>query len=202
MRKKLTATICVFSGFLICVSLLISSVLAATSASATITASVSYTPGIQAKIWLNDGENDMLIFNNVDSTALYNANGVNVTSTAEGIRLNGYSAPNSTTFTLKVANHSTNVGTTNNQIYIGLSVAGESGSVKAGEGSSTLTGANFVSFDDAFLALPTVTSGTNTYHYFTTPIAGNQTQVSTISVTPEIAIPGTLDFAILLFDTP
>lgn len=72
MRKKIISTICVFSCFLIAVSVAIVNVLAATRASVTVTASVSYTPAIMAKIYvsLDDSQTEYLIFNNYNNDSL------------------------------------------------------------------------------------------------------------------------------------
>ena len=201
MRKKLAATVCVFAGVIISASLLIVSVLAATSASATITASVSYTPAIQAKVWLNDGKNDMLIFNNKDATALYSNGNISVTSDANGIKLNNYSAPNGTTFTITVENYSTGINhqTTGNKIYLGLKVGGTSNSI-TGSPPAELEGDKFVT--TTFNTSVTAFAANHTYagySYLNRQIETNG-GTGTITFTPEIVVPGTLELNILLFD--
>ncbi|MBR4407204.1 MAG: hypothetical protein IKT27_02720 [Clostridia bacterium] len=183
MRKKLTATICVFSGFLICVSMLISSVLAATTATATITASVTYTPAIQAKIWLNDGSQDYLIFNNADgeSTDATMEDGI---ITIDGLT----SAESGTTFTFKVANYSPEV-----DFYFGLNLNGTP--------TSPLAGTTDIIVEDTYDAMTSIPIGGVDYKYNTTLIVdNNKTQVTAMSVTPEIVIPVTLNFGIILFE--
>ena len=218
MRKKLAATVCVFAGVIISASLLIVSVLAATSASATITASVSYTPAIQAKVWLHDGgtystdaskgsdaTKGMLIFNNYDSESLYNntTSGVQASFTGGEISLNNYSAVNGTTFTITVENHSTGIDnpTTGDKIYLGLKVGGTSNSI-TGSNPANLEGDKFVT--TTFNTSVTAFAEGHTYagySYWNNQIETNG-GTGSITFTPEIVVPGTLNFDILLFDTP
>ena len=208
MRKKLAATVCVFAGVIISASLLIVSVLAATSASATITASVSYTPAIQAKVWLNDGTNDMLIFDNTNNPGDLSG----VTFSGGTISINDYSAVNGTTFTITVENQST--GTTDNVIWLGLFVGGNSTAKLDNTVSpaTELKNEKFVDvsyhIDDKTLpqkdwtpVYKTLTHNTVTYTYIQNSSIAKGSSGS-ITFTPEIAVPGTLNFDILLFDTP
>ena len=198
MRKKLAATVCVFAGVIISASLLIVSVLAATSASATITASVSYTPAIQAKVWLNDGTNDMLIFDNTNNPGDLSG----VTFSGGTISINDYSAVNGTTFTITVENHSTGVETTGNTIHLGLKVGGESTAELDNTETPAVILKNEKYVETTFITtVSKFESGTyKDYRYLNTPIAVDDT--GSITFTPEIAVPGTLNFDILLFDTP
>ena len=215
MRKKLAATVCVFAGVIISASLLIVSVLAATSASATITASVSYTPAIQAKVWLNDGgtyttdekgsheTKGMLIFNNYDSESLYNntTSGVKASFTGGEISLDNYSALNGTTFTITVENYSTGINETENKIYLGLKVGGTSNSI-TGSNPANLEGDKFVT--TTFETSVTAFAEGHTYEGYSYWDNQIETDSGTGSIifTPEIVVPGTLNFDILLFDTP
>jgi len=213
MRKKLAATVCVFAGVIISASLLIVSVLAATSASATITASVSYTPAIQAKVWLHDGgtytdgtgsddEKGMLIFNNYDSESLYNntTSGVQASFTGGEISLNNYSALNGTTFKITVDNHSTN----DQAIFFGLKVGGESTAELDNTETPAVTLKNEKYVETTFITSVTAFAEGHTYEgysYWDNQIAAGG-GTGSITFTPEIVVPGTLNFDILLFDTP
>ena len=210
MRKKLAATVCVFAGVIISASLLIVSVLAATSASATITASVSYTPAIQAKVWLNDGTNNMLIFDNTNTPGeLYTG----VTISGGTINMpSSYKAVNGTTFTITVENQST--GTTDNVIWLGLFVGGKS-TAKLDNTVNPATELENEKFVDVSYyiedkTLPqenwtpvykTLTHNDVTYTYIENSSIA-QGSSGSITFTPEIVVPGTLNFDILLFDTP
>ena len=215
MRKKLTATICVFSGFLICVSMLISSVLAATTATATITASVTYTPAIQAKIWITDNDpesanfettkKEFLIFNNADATGL--AQGVTMTNGIISIP-DLEDSESGTTFTITVQNFSKGIdgnNTTSDAMYFGLFVGGNTEiSVTTKDPNTQATTTTKVPVTDGDFVTSEIVGSTGTYQpvqdgptYATTLVEASGT--ASLQVTPTIVIPGTIEFDILLY---
>ena len=214
MRKKLTATICVFSGFLICVSMLISSVLAATTATATITASVTYTPAIQAKIWITDDDPESaefdaqkyLIFNNTGKgdapVASMDANGI---ISLANTKLNN--SESGTIFTITVENFSTGIDNDAevDDITFGLFVGGNTKINVTTEDPDTQekTTTEELVTDGDFVTSEIVGSS-GTYKpvqdgptYATIPVTASGT--ASLQVTPTIVVPGTIQFDILLY---